>query len=340
VKRYRAKVRLFDRRDVLRLGGATLAGAALGACGESLDLPPAVPLESIDPVTPTGDFYVQSCCGREDVNPDAWRLSIRGAGTEIGSLDMAYFQSLSTLAREKEHTLECIGGSPHYPQISNAIWKGLPLPEILEDLEIAVPASAVEIRFECADGYYVTVPASDLVKPLWLVWEMNGAPLTAAHGAPARILNPGRYGTKNPKWIVAIDFIDEAELGYWEERGWSNDAVYLANGYILSPPTLTEADRAGVLLLGTAFAGSDAIAKVEITSDGRETWEDAEVTYSPGPDVWTLWQYEWRPPGPGTYRLQVRVTTESGAQSHTEAPQGTDQLHGYDGGMEIELEVT
>ena len=338
MRRYKARVRLVDRREVLRIGGTALAGSALLGC-EGLALPPPRVLEDIAPVTPTSEFYVQSCgCGgTRDIDPDAWRLSIRGNGTELGSLDLAYLRGLP--ARDREHTLECIGGSPHYPQISNAVWTGLPLPEILDGLGIAAPASATEIRFDSSDGYYVTVPASDLGKPLWLVWEMNGEPLTVDHGAPARILNPGRYGTKNPKWLLSLDFIDEPELGYWEERAWSNEATYLANGYILSPPTLTSADRSGVLLLGTAFAGSDPIAKVEITADGGETWEDAEITYSPGPDVWTLWRYAWQPPGRGTFTLQVQVTTESGAQSHTEAPRGTDQLHGYDGGMEIELEV-
>jgi hypothetical protein len=166
---------------------------------------------------------------------------------------------------------------------------------------------------------------------------MNGDPLPPEHGYPARLLSPGRYGTKNPKWVTEIRLVDEPFLGFWEERSWSNDASYLPNAFIRDPRDNDEV-RAPIVVLGTAFAGSDEIARVEISTDGGATWTDAELTYQNGPDIWTLWRFDWDDAEPGDYDVRMRVTTVSGAMS-SEDPDGTNFLNGYDGGMEISVRV-
>ena len=52
-----------------------------------------------------------------------------------------------------------------------------------------------------------------------LAYKMNGVSLPKEHGFPIRLLNPGHYGTKNPKWIITIELAKKHE-GYWEQRGW------------------------------------------------------------------------------------------------------------------------
>ena len=42
---------------------------------------------------------------------------------------------------------------------------------------------------------------------------MNGEPLPSKHGFPLRLINPGHYGQKMPKWITRIELIDEEYLG-------------------------------------------------------------------------------------------------------------------------------
>lgn len=326
-------VRFLDRRQLL-IGGATVVAAC-----DTLELPggstPVAPGEVLDPITPTDQFYVTSCCGTPTVDRDAWSLEFRANGAPLGSIDLAGLEALD--AREKEHTLQCIGGGPSNPSIGNALWSGLPVREIMDLLGVSVPASAVEIKFTGADGYETSVPVADLDGPMWLVWAINGEPLPDAHGTTARILNPGRYGTKNPKWITAFDFIDEPFVGYWERSGWSNDATYQPNGLIAAPGYGTTLAAGPVRVLGTAFAGRDPIARVQVSTDGGATFSDAEITYGGKQDAWTLWAFDWDAE-PGEHRVRVRVTTASGA-TDTGDPEGTDHLHGYDGGMEIRVTV-
>lgn len=327
------RIRFLSRR-MLVLDAAAFAG--LAAC-DRLVLPegaPAAPGEELDPITPNADFYVTSCCGTPEIDRDSWSMAIQVGGETRATIDLAWLEARD--AREREHTLQCIGSSPAYPLISNAVWEGLPLTEILDALGVEVPESAVEIVITGADGYSTSIPVGDLASPVWLVWRMNGERLPEEHGTTVRMLTPGRYGTKNPKWITAIDLVDEPHLGYWETFGWSNDATYNTNGMVLTPIDATTFPPGAVRVLGTAFAGRDPIARVEVRVDDGE-WRDATITYPGGPDVWTLWAYDWDAPA-GDHTVRVRVTTASGATDSGD-PDGTDRLEGYDGGMEIRVTV-
>jgi hypothetical protein len=133
---------------------------------------------------------------------------------------------------------------------------------------------------------------------------MNGVKLPPEHGYPARLLVPGRYGMKNPKWITSIDFVDKPFTGYWDQSGWSKAAPYQTNALVHVPPGNVPA---GALVAnGTAFAGSDPILSVEVSVDGG-AWLPATIDYSPGPDIWTLWHHDMVLE-PGPHRLQARCT--------------------------------
>jgi len=327
------RFRVHSRRRFLVGGAAALVAPLLADC-DRLVLPDGPPLDELEPITPNDAFYVTTYNTTPTVDPDSWQLAFKDDGTVLGTVDLAFLEDLIAqgVARDKEHTLQCIGSSPGNRAIGNAVWTGLPLPELLDLLGIAFRDDALELKFTGADQYETSLPRADLDRPMWLVWRMNGEPLPAHHGFPARILSPGRYGTKNPKWITAIELVDEPFLGFWENRGWSDDATYLPNGFIMSP-LQGSTETSPATILGTAFAGSDEIAKVEVSIDGGESWEDAEITYQNGPDIWTLWRYDWDAE-PGDHQIRVRVTTVSGGTS-TPDPNGTDYSHGYDGGMAI-----
>lgn len=131
--------------------------------------------------------------------------------------------------------------------------------------------------------------------------------------------------------------MDTEFAGYWDQYGWSHDAPYRPNGFIVQP--LFGAELTGrTRFSGTAFAGSDPVQRVEITLDDGATWQDATLDYAPGPNIWALWSFLWDPPGSGEYIVRIRVTTESGATSNPD-PAGTDHLDGYNGGQEITVTV-
>jgi len=111
--------------------------------------------------------------------------------------------------------------------ISNAIWRGVPLPSIL-DLSKPKPGVAA-LLFHAADGYYETIPYAKAMDPTTLLaYEMNGAPLPRIHGFPLRMIVPGLYGEKNPKWLTEIELLAEGDprlirrrgCGFYKEQGW------------------------------------------------------------------------------------------------------------------------
>ncbi|MEZ4239572.1 MAG: molybdopterin-dependent oxidoreductase [Myxococcota bacterium] len=167
----------------------------------------------------------------------------------------------------------------------------------------------------------------------------RGERLPAAHGAPARLLVPGRYGMKNLKWLREIAFVDSHHVSWWTTHGgWSEAAPYRPNAMIASPREGQEiAAGEDVLFLGTAYAGRDPVEKVEVSLDGGP-WKEAQLDYHTGlPDIWVLWSFAWTAEE-GDHSLQARCTTASGAQSVLD-PAGTDRKQGYDGSMVITLTV-
>ncbi len=333
----RVQMRFVSRRTVLTSAAAGAAVLSLPACDTDPKDTGEVVTDSIDgiaPITSNDDFYVTSCCGTPPIDRDSWTLTFRHDGEALATADMVSFESLT--GRDREHTLQCIGASTSNQAISNAIWTGLPLTEALDALGVSVPDDAIEIKFTGADGYTTSLPVSDLDKPVWIVWRMNGEPLPEKHGSTVRLLVPGRYGTKNPKWITDLDFTTTTSLGFWESVGWSNTAEYQANTFVKMPFDNATVAPGTVDVFGTAYAGSDPITRVEISLDDGETWTDAELTYQNGADVWTLWRYTWEASA-GVYRVQARCTTASGGTSGGEF--ATGNLDGWDGSMTVDVEV-
>jgi hypothetical protein len=320
-----------SRREVL-VGAVGIAAVACdergaGWVGEDTPVIPAI--------TPNDEHYVTSCCGTPTVDAATWTLQLLDRGVPLVSLDLAALDALPT--GDKEHTLECIGAGPRAQRISNAVWTGLPLRDVLAGLGVVVDPDVVALKWTCADGYSSALPVADLDLPVWLVWRMNGAPIPPEHGFPVRVIVPGRYGMKNPKWVVSLELVDAAYAGFWESRGWSEEAVYRPNTFIRHPAE-DEALAAGVVrVAGTAYAGSDPVVAVDVRVDGGPWWP-ATLEYAPGvPDVWCLWSFTtFLLPGQRT--VEARCTTASGQQS-VPSEEVVRDLTGYNGSMSVTWRV-
>ena len=363
-RRARLTVQVQTRREFLERSMGAVASAGLAAClpprrdsrGDGGVFPPKdayldspsdagsskqdasepsgpQPVTAYGPITPNEHFYITSCCSNPEVDASTWALSIQDRGVEIASLDYTTLTSLP--ARNKEHTLECISAGPRYLAISNAIWTGLPLTEVFDAAGVQVSPGTIELVFRSVDGYFTSDPVEDLQKPAWLVWLMNGVPLPTEHGYPVRLLVPGRYGMKNPKWITSIDFVDQPYTGYWDQQGWSKAAPYQTNTLVDVP--LGDVPAGAVVANGTAFSGSDPILSVQVSVDGG-AWQPATIDYSPGPDIWTLWHYDMVLPV-GPHSIQARCTTQSGSQS-SPASVATDYWAGFDGSDLVQFNAT
>lgn len=330
----------WNRREALGLAGSTVLARWLSGCDRLVVLDSSNVL-LIDPITSNEDHYVYTVFPVPDLDPRTHRTSVKHEDTELASFDLAFVESL--VLRDKEHTLQCIGSGPGNLAIGNAIWSGLPLLDVLGALGVEIPASAVGLRVIGADAnlytaehYHAGLPIELLeTAPIWLAWRMNGEPLPLEHGAPYRLLVPGRYGVKNVKWPIEIALVDTPHVSFWTPLGWDENAVYKPNAFVISPADQVQLEAGQrTRFAGTAFAGTDPVIQVEISLDGGPC-QEAVLDYSAGPDIWVLWSWDWTA-SEGEHTLQVRCTTASGARSQP-APEGTNPWHGYDGSMQITI---
>ena len=86
---------------------------------------------------------------------------------------------------------------------------------------VEVDAAATHVLAYCHEGYTTNLPLADVRGgQAWIAWEFGGAPLTAEHGGPARLLVPHLYFWKSAKWIKGLRLLDHDEPGFWEKYGY------------------------------------------------------------------------------------------------------------------------
>jgi DMSO/TMAO reductase YedYZ molybdopterin-dependent catalytic subunit len=103
------------------------------------------------------------------------------------------------------------------------IWRGTLFRDLVER---ARPWPSTTHVIQYADnGYTTNLPLETMLDDDVLVaWEYDGAPIEPAHGGPVRLLVPKKYFWKSSKWVYRIDFTDRDKPGFWEKRGYHNNA--------------------------------------------------------------------------------------------------------------------
>ena len=95
---------------------------------------------------------------------------------------------------------------------------------VLEELVKPLP-SARYVVAHAEQGYTANVPIAFLRDPLSLLaTHADGAPLTAEHGGPLRLVIHGKYFWKSAKWLRGIELTPDDRPGFWERYGYHNDA--------------------------------------------------------------------------------------------------------------------
>jgi DMSO/TMAO reductase YedYZ molybdopterin-dependent catalytic subunit len=280
--------------------------------------------------TPLDAFYVVS---KNIVDPTVNELdwSLEVGGMVDSPLSLSFSDVLAREAGEMASTLECISNRVGGTYISNTIWTGFPLRELLE--EAGIQEGVVDIKLEAADGYSESIPLDEAMQAdTMLVYLMDGQALTDKHGYPLRLIVPNIFGMKNVKWITRIDAVNEDYQGYWQDRRWSDVATVVTMSRIDIPKRGFKA-ALGVTapVGGVAFAGDRGISKVEVSVDGGESWNDAELSDAPSDRTWRLWRYDHLGVEPGIYRVVVRATDGDGVlQEAAERDPLPDGATGYD----------
>jgi DMSO/TMAO reductase YedYZ molybdopterin-dependent catalytic subunit len=250
-------------------------------------------------VTSNRDFYIvtKNAAGDPVLRPGEWRLRVDGEVERSFQLDYGTLRKLPAVELTK--TLECISNFVGKPElapfgaelISTAQWKGVPVRDILA-LTGGPKPSAQWLAVLSADEYTCALPIEAATDPAsLLVYEMNGEVLPREHGYPARLLVPGRYGMKNPKWVVGLRPMSREFLDWYGQRNWSKEGIVRTMTRIDSPAAGAKLATGQNTLSGVAYAGTRGIKRVEYSSDGGESWQAADLLEpAAGQDAWVRWR--------------------------------------------------
>jgi DMSO/TMAO reductase YedYZ molybdopterin-dependent catalytic subunit len=251
-------------RGEIASGGQRDPRAMLSAAAErSFDLGGMEPLVS-------EDFYqVDINAVDPAVEVDDWSLSVTGAVEDELTLTRRDLQSMRT--HHRFVTLRCVGDPLNGKKMDTALWTGTPASRVLDRANPGSDCGCVMLR--AADGYYEEFPLAALRAGL-LAYGMNAEVLPRGHGYPVRALVPGHWGEVNLKWLTEIEVLEREAKGYWEKRGWHG------TGPVTTVAKLHHVDRGDgrVRVGGHAYAGTRGVRRVEVSTDGGDSWQRARLS--------------------------------------------------------------
>jgi len=162
---------------------------------------------------------------------------------------------------------------------------GEPLPQGLDRDQVVVERS---------------IPIDKALDDCLLAWEMNGEPIPRSHGGPLRLIVPGYFGCNQIKFVKRLAFTAEQGPAKIQQTGYrmrpigqkgSPDQPAMwempVKSFVTLPTEQTPMVAGKFRVTGVAFGGTKAVAKVEVSTDGKR-WQEARWV---GPD---LGRYAWR----------------------------------------------
>jgi sulfite oxidase len=298
-------------------------------------------------LTPVDAFFVRQHLPRPaPIDPAAYRLKLDGMVSKPLDLTLADLQKLP------QHTvpavIECTGNgrafyNPKVPgiqwgrgAIGNAEWAG---PRLSDVLKLAgAGASAAFVEADGADtgvaktpDFVRSLPMKKALHPATLLaLKMNGQPLPDIHGFPVRLLVPGWDGTSSVKWVTRLSVTDTQNKGFFMNPGYrfpkynlppgtpaKPDELEVIEGMpvkssITAPEDQSKVQLGAITVRGFAWAGEEAIERVEVSTDGGSRWREATLSNPKLPFAWRLWSFDWRPSDPGYYTILSRATDTAG----------------------------
>jgi hypothetical protein len=228
-------------------------------------------------------------------------------------------------------TLTCISNLVGGDLIGTTLFQGARLKDVLESAQLN--PNVIDIKFTGVDGYTESLPVQAALDPETLLcYKMGNQPLTRTHGSPLRLYTPGRYGIKNPKWIIKIEAVNNDYKGFWQQRGWTESGIIKTTSVI---DTTKENSPGEVMAGGIAFSGDRGILSVELRVDDGD-WKTAELDRPLSNLTWVLWRADLQLT-PGEHVLAVRAIDATG-EIQTDVRSGT-QPNGATGYHSISITV-
>jgi sulfite oxidase len=312
-------------------------------------------------ITPAENLYIRNNLPAPDAsivaNRDAWQVSIEG----VRNPRVLTVADLKTIGVDTVATvLQCSGnGRGYFPSKPSGtpwtvgaagcvLWSGVPVRFVVEALGGPAPGvlyltgTGGEKLPDNVDPLSVIVERSVAIKAMndaILAWEMNGAPLSLAHGGPVRLIVPGYQGVNNVKYVKRVALTpteSQAKImthGYritplGEQSKPSEPSVQelVVKSFVTSPAGDRSVKAGVVYVTGVAFSAGAPIRRVEVSSDAGRSWIDAPFV---GPD---LGRFAWRQfalplrMAAGNYVVVSRATDSAG---NVQPEQRLENVHGY-----------
>lgn len=292
-------------------------------------------------ITPNSLFYERHHAGVPQIDPALHRLIVHGMvdrPTEFTMDDIKRFPSTSVI-----HFLECSGntGSEYkeatiretaqqtHGLVSATEWTGVPLKTILK--EVGIQPAGTWLLCEGADAAAMTrsIPIDKAMADGLLVYGQNGEALRPEQGYPLRAIWPGWEGNANIKWIRRIKV---GNVPWMTREETSKYTDLLADGiarqftFVMEAKSVITRPSGGQTIPGQGFweisgiawSGRGKIDKVEVSTDGGSTWDEAVLQDPVLPICLTRFRLPWEWDGQAT-TLQSRATDETGYTQPTVA---------------------
>jgi DMSO/TMAO reductase YedYZ molybdopterin-dependent catalytic subunit len=191
-----------------------------GSAGDSWGSAAVVAQEMTDyEGVPLSTFYRQydnSIKGPQSVDLGEYRLRVTGLVEE--PLSLTYEEVLAHDTETRMATLFCVEGWHE-----RLVFEGVRLADVLA--RARPREGAVTIVFHAVDDYTTSLPYDDVERlDLMLAAKINGIPLDERRGMPFQLVAEGKQGYKWIRWLTGIELSDEPYSGFWERRGYSNEA--------------------------------------------------------------------------------------------------------------------
>ena len=213
------------RRVVLGMMGTGVAGILFGSKAADLLERVVAPIVSRDgtgllSLFPVGRFRIYTVTGRLHSRSDAdYRLNVGGFVDSPVTLTLDDLKAMPPTRMTRD--FQCVTGW----RVRDVKWAGVRLGDLLD--RAGAKEGAAGVRFLSFDGVYTETLTMEQARrdDVIVAYEMEGKPVSSAHGGPARLYVAPMYGYKSIKWLETIEVSEtEPRPGYWEARGYDTDA--------------------------------------------------------------------------------------------------------------------
>jgi DMSO/TMAO reductase YedYZ molybdopterin-dependent catalytic subunit len=285
-------------------------------------------------ITPASTFYlIDTALSSPRIDVNDWTLSVKGAVDN--PVEFSYKDLLGMSTREADITLSCVSNTVGGGLVSNGRWTGVLLSDVLAEAGMSrdkITTASRQLVGRSVDGFttgFKTDIALDGRNAL-VAFGLNGSELPVKHGYPVRLVIPGLYGyVSATKWLTEIELTNWNFDAYWIQRTWSKEGPIKTQSRIDTISAGANLPSGKNQIGGIAWAPHRGIQKVEVTTDGGETWNTASLAKQLAEDAWRQYVYDWEAK-PGDHTIQVRATDGNGeTQTASNAPPHPSGATGY-----------